>query len=282
MTEPTTGVTTAGAGQTTTGQAVSQPQSQPQGSQSQGMPQTPQATTPVTTETVTTQTPEGEVRTVPVHVLKTVETKYKDTLSENQNLKNQLAQAQIMQRMAPQLAQTPVQPAQPATQQDIDVFNGMSDADLLSVADMRKIVQTLKPQTPDLGQVLKPVNDQIARMEVRMQDPQYENTIKTYLPEMITAQPFLMEMISRSPNPLNAALTVAKMSPKYVQNQQPVTQPEQTQEDPLTLLSKIITNATMPAAPASQGGTGAVSGFDRFKQMNDVDFDKEVRRVLGR
>jgi len=227
----------------------------------------------------------GGVReiTVPLHVVEAVRKELTETKAGKAGLEARLSQLEAMQSMGGMVQQRPIAnaPAQPAP--DVDPFKdaGLEDDDLVDTATLRKIVATMRPGA---GQDTEPLRAEISKLQLQVTDPQYEQTIRTYLPEMITANPMLRELITRSPNPLMSALTMARMSPRYIQEQQakananagPTPPP-----DPLGELQRIIDNATKPGSPGSMGGGGAVSGYDRFRTMGDAEFDAEVQRVLG-
>jgi len=201
--------------------------------------------------------------TVPLHVVQTVR---QELASEK------AARADVEQRLQLFMMQGQQQPPQQQAPPPEDPLAGMQDDELINVKDLRKLVSNMRPGiTPE-------IQTTIAKLEAKVQDPNYEATIRTYLPDMITAQPTLRDMIARAPNPLHAALTVAKMSPKYQEAQK---QPNAPRADILNDLQRIIENATKPMSPGSMGGGGAVAGHDRFRTMSDQDFEAEVQRVLS-
>lgn len=226
---------------------------------------------------------------VPLHVVTTLRDQLKESKGTTQQLQQQLQQIQAMQMMGgvPQQPRPATPEPQPGVQpQGHDPLAGLEDTDLVTAKELKSIVQSLRGNAPDLSQALGPINATLARVQVQLQDPHYESTIKEYLPEMITTQPFLREMIVRAPNPLLAALSVARMSPRYMQAQQAANgqqpQPQAQQQDVLSDLQRIIENATKPGAPGAMGGGGAISGYDRFRTMSNAEFDAEVNRVLGK
>lgn len=249
---------------------VEQPSSQPQGQEGQ----------------------QTEV-TVPLNVVEKIRSELQESKASNQSLQNQLNQFQMLRQMGgfnvgttTQQMPTQTQPAGDGQQQAVntdELFSGLEDTTLIDAGTMKKIVQNIQSGNPDINKTLEPINATLARIQVQIQDPNYETTIKTYLPEIIATQPFLGEVIRRSPNPLLAALSVARTSPKFVQaqQQQPVNGGGQEQQptDVLSDLQKIIENSAMPGSPAQMGSGGAVSGNDRFKQMTDAEFDAEIQRV---
>lgn len=229
------------------------------------------------------QTPPKEVN-VPLHVVEAVRSELSQSKTTVGELRQRLQQLEAMQQFAgqPQPAQAPAQPTQPA-QAATDPFEGLADDEIVSVKDVRKLAQALR-STPAAGPELSGITQTLGRLQLQIEDPQYETTIRTYLPEMITVNPSLRDLIQRAPNPLMAALTLSKMSPRYQAAKQAPAQPAQPAAPPADVLSdlqKIIENATRPASPGSVGGSTGLQGHDRFKSMSDQEFDQEVARVLG-
>jgi len=215
-------------------------------------------------------------------VVEAVRKELTETKAGKAGLEARLSQLEAMQSMGGMVQQQPAPvPAQPP--QNVDPFKdaGLEDDDLVDTATLRKIVATMRPGA---GQDNEPLRAEISKLQLQVTDPQYEQTIRTYLPEMITANPMLRELITRSPNPLMSALTMARMSPRYVQEQQEKARANTGPAPPpdaLGELQRIIDNATKPGSPASMGGGGAVSGYDRYRTMSNSEFDEEVQRVLG-
>lgn len=236
--------------------------------------------------------PAQDVR-VPLNVVTALRDEVQNGKTQISELKQQLQQAMMMQNMAfsqqqsaPGGPQAPV--VQQPAQQPAEMFSGLEDDDLISVAEMRQFMKSMKP--PDIQGAIQPINQELARIQVHMRDPNYENTIRTYLPEIINVNPAWRTIIENAPNPLVAALAVAQTNPRYQATLQPTGQPAgqpaQQPPDILADLQRIIENAAAPASPASQGGPGAMQGYDRFRPanqggMNDEDFDREVDRVMG-
>lgn len=229
--------------------------------------------------------------TVPLHVVKSIQEELKGQKAANADLQTKFAAAQAQQQMGQTFQQQQPQPAPPAQQappaeQEQKIFDGMDDDDILSVKDVRNALSSMKPQNtiaPELDSQIQRMNATIAQMQVAQQDPQYEQTIREYLPELINTNPQFKEMIARSPNPLQAALTVSRMNPRFAQAQQAGQEQAQAPVDPLSQLAQIIENATKPGSPASAGGQGGtMTGRGRYSDMDPTgaEFDAEVRRVL--
>jgi hypothetical protein len=229
------------------------------------------------------ETPEVKV---PLHVVTALRDELSSTKQGRAELESKLHQIESMQRLQ-QNFQPPPQAPQPAPAQPApaDPFTGMTDDELMTVQDVKKILNHFQSQQrpPDIDRIVAPLHKKLAELEVRAQDSNYEKTIRTYLPEMVTQNPMLQGIIANAPNQLAAALAIAKMSPRYIQETHPQSQPKQPEQrqDVLSDLQKIIENASRPSAPGAMGGGGAVSGNDRFAAMDDAALDAEVQRVLN-
>ena len=235
--------------------------------------------------------------TVPLDVVTSVRGELQQAKEQNRQLQARLQTIEMAQQFGgfqqnpvqQPIQQQPVQQAAPPQgAQTPDPFQGLEDDEIVNVKDLRKIVGSLVQRgAPDAGKELEPIKQTLAQVMVQLQDPNYEQTIRTYLPDMINGNPYITQMIMRSPNRIMAALAVAKMSPRYASErgqqgqhgQQPIVQ--QQPPDPLVTLQQIIENASRPGSPAQMGGGGAFSGNDRFRSMSDKDFDAEVARVMS-
>ena len=269
MTEPATGVTAPAAG----GQDGSGQPAGGQPAQTVVQPGGVQAPQPA-------QPAEQKQVTVPLSVVEAVRRELSDAKASKAEIEAKLTQIQAMQQVGGFQPAQQAQPSQPA--QPEDPLGGMEDDELVNAKDIRKILKAVQGNPNDFRQAIEPLRAEVAKIQLQAMDPNYEQTIRTYLPDMITANPMLREMIVRAPNPLVAALGIARISPRYVQAQQAVKPGELPAPPPdiLSDLQKIIENATRPGTPGSMGGGGAISGNDRFRNMNDTDFDAEVNRVL--
>jgi hypothetical protein len=323
MTDQSTGVT-PGSGAGGQQQQVSQPPAQPAGQQpvqggaAQQQPGTPQVQQPAQ------QVPQGggEAVTkvqVPLSVLQSVEGKLKESRSEADTLRQQINnitalnqqpqhhQQQAFNPFAPQQppAQQHQQPAQQQVQPNTtdipdNAFEGYDEQDIPNVKDLKNILKRAIVGAGGGGnaeavrQALAPVLARLETVQTQLNFPDFQNTIQTYLPDMLKLNPGIAEFIKAAPNKAMAALTFARMNPKYIQAQQsgggtPAAEGVQTQgqqaqqmpDDPVATLRQIIENSTKPANPGSMGGgQGALQGNDRWKAMSDADFDAEVQRVL--
>jgi len=165
-------------------------------------------------------------------------------------------------------------PAAPAAPED--PFKDMQDADVMTVSDVKKIMAAQGSQG---NPTVKGLQNTVAKLEVMVQDPDYQTTIKTYLPDVIKMNPAIANAIQAAPNQLLTALNYAKMSPAYIAAQNQNTPPPQ--DDVMAQLNRIIENSEKPGSPSSAGGGGALSSADRFSSMSDEEFDAHMQKVLA-
>jgi len=151
--------------------------------------------------------------------------------------------------------------------QQQDPFEGLEDDDVLTVADVKRL----------MAQVQRPAVDpnlykEIQMLKLSVQEPNWQDVIKNYLPDMINSNPLLGQMIQNAPNPLEAALHIAKLNPRYQQQQQA---PQQQSQQ---IINQLINK---PASPDQFGGGGGVSKADKIAAMSDEEFEKYVQDVLS-
>jgi len=228
------------------------------------------------------QQQQDEMRTVPLSALKKVTEELKQLKEQNAALQAQMAFAGQAMGQQPNLgAPTPQgqQVGQVQQQQQSNPFEGLEDDEVLTVADAKKLLAQI-PQQPAVDPNLY---KEVQMLKLSVQEPQWQNVVQTYLPEMINNNPMLGQLIQMSPNPLEAALSVAKLNPRYVQAQQQNRQGlQQGSGDVLSQLDQLIANAQQqPASPDQFGGGSAINKADRFATMSDEEFDKHVQAVLA-
>lgn len=219
--------------------------------------------------------------TVPVTVVQALRDELNQAKAQAMQYQQQAevmrANAAAWQQNQQYVQQQPQQPQQPA-----DPFTGLRDDDVLTVADVKKIVERLPSASP------APVVDNdlrrtVMKLEMAQADPQYETTIRTYLPEVLASDPTLRTVIAASPNPLKTALTLARANPKYIMARSAQQQPAQgAQLSPLDQLSVILNNLEKPGNPGQFGGAAVGAGnAGRYAAMSDAEFDAHVKSIKG-
>jgi hypothetical protein len=171
----------------------------------------------------------------------------------------------------------------------VNPLDGLGDDDVILVKD-------LKPLIGNLGKAaeLSPETKmQLAKIEVSQQDPNYEQTITKYLPDILKINPGALTLIKQSPNPLMASLVYARSNPQYIADQAEAQKGKgggdgntgtNTGQDPKNLsieeqVDQIIANANKPGSSSLAGGAGAIDTSDRFATMSDEDFLAHMAKV---
>lgn len=174
--------------------------------------------------------------------------------------------------------QAPPQPPPPPA----SPFEGMRDDDVLTVADVKKIVERLPSNAhPSSDPELRAM---VMKMEVAQADPQYETTIRTYLPEVLAADPTLRHAIIASPNPLRTALSLSRTSPRFLAARQQAAggTPPGAPPSPMDQLALILQNLDKPGNPGAFGSAPAGGGGPGvYAAMTDAEFDARVKAVKG-
>ena len=228
-------------------------------------------------------TEEGKKIEVTVDVLRAFREEIKGLKEQNQLYSTQLKMAQMASQTAmPNPTMTPQGAQIPARVDGGEVSFDIADDDVVTGAELKKIVKSLK--TAPTTQVDSTVAQRLAVIELSQQDPNWQNTIKTYLPEMINTNPLIMNMLRSAANPLEAALTFAKLNPRYEADKkaQGGGAGGVQQDDLMSQIDKLIENANKPSGAHGAGGaSGAVQAGDRFATMSDAEFDAHVANVIA-
>jgi hypothetical protein len=247
--------------------------------------------------------PEAAPKTtqVPLTVVEALRDELKQIKTQNDDLQNQVSLYRANQSFAPPVQQPAAAPPAADSQSDLEsAVDGLGDTDVITGKELRKLIGALKTSA-QTSTNSPAVEQRLAKMEVALMDPQYETTIRNYLPSMVNSNPGLINMIQSSPNPLLAALTYARLNPQFIAagNQQaapaapadPATGPAANGTNPavpinpqgniLDQIDAIIANSNKPGAPDQVGGQGAISEAGRYATMSDEEFDKHVNKVVS-
>ena len=229
-----------------------------------------------------------------VNVLKTVRGELSAAKQRAADLEAKLNDAQRQQYQS-----QPVPPAAPAVPQNqpappappVDPLDGVGDDEVVFAKDVRRVLQSLQQsaQPPNVEGVVGPIANRLAMLELQLQDNNYVSTIQTYLPDLLNERPDLRSVIEASPNKLQTALSIARLSPKYIAAQQQAAASKEEQNAPppdvLAQLQQMIDNSSLPGSPggASGGGGSAGSGFGAkdWSKATDEEVDAEIARVMG-
>jgi len=146
--------------------------------------------------------------------------------------------------------------------QQKDQFADLSDDDVLTVGQAKKFVS-------DLGQKQKL---EVEELKMATQFPDYAETVKKYLPEVIKENPELRDAIMNAPNPYRTAYTLAKKSDAYLKERGLEKTPE---------AKKVVEQQQRAGNLSSVGAVSPASQVSGWKNMSDAEFMKHVNKNLG-
>ena len=171
--------------------------------------------------------------------------------------------------------QAPVMPQQQQVQTPADpfteMFKGRTDEDLMTVADIRKALggATSQFQT-QLQTQMRDMSERVAR--IRYTD--YDDILEKYTSPLIARRPDLMEVINKSADPAETAYLLGRSHPDFIKTQ--------LAQKTSAVADKIQKNVQKPKTlSARTSGAPRVSADDKYKSMNDADFDAELERITG-
>lgn len=142
-------------------------------------------------------------------------------------------------------------------------FGDLKDDDILTVGEAKKHLSRLR-------------NDyQMSVEELKMQQtfPDYEETVRKYLPGVLKEDPDLRVEIENAKNPYKLAYSLAKRSTKSVQDKAKNTKSETAE--------RIIENSNRAGSLSAVGSTTPKSQMGNWKNMSDKDFMSQVNKNLG-
>lgn len=143
-----------------------------------------------------------------------------------------------------------------------DQFSDLSDDDVLTVGQAKKFVS-------QLGQQQKA---EVEELKMATQYPDYAETVKKYLPEVIKENPELRDAIMNSPNPFRTAYILAKKSDSYLKERGLERSPE---------AQKVIQQQQRAGNLSAVGSATPATQVSSWKNMSDKEFEKHVNKHLG-
>ncbi len=153
--------------------------------------------------------------------------------------------------------------ANQAQQPKKEEFGGLQDDDVLTVGEAKKHLSKIQ-------------NDyQMSVEELKMQQtfPDYGETIKKYLPEILKEDPDLRVEIENARNPYRLAYSLAKRSTKFIKDKAKDTKSETAE--------RILDNSNRAGSLSAVGSSTPKSQKGNWKNMSDKDFMAQVNRNLG-
>lgn len=133
-------------------------------------------------------------------------------------------------------------------------FDGLSDADVLTVGEAKKFIQQFSKQQ-ELA---------VEELKIAHQHPDYNDVVRKYLPEVLKTDPDLKDMIMNAPNPYKAAYHLAKRSDSYLLDQRQKTRSPEAQA--------AVQNLNRAGNLSSMGSAVSSSVASNYKNMSDSEF----------
>lgn len=187
---------------------------------------------------------------VPVHVVQSLR-------NENQQLK------QNMQMVSEHLELLKANQMQQSAQRQ-DQFNALSDHDVLTVGDAKKV----------LGQIERKREMETQELKMTQAFPDYSETIKNYLPQVLKEDPELRAEIENAKNPYKMAYMLAKKSTKYVEEKRA----EKKSDD----AERILANSQKTGNLSAMGTQSPITKSSYIKSMSDEEFRKLMNKNASR
>ncbi len=142
-------------------------------------------------------------------------------------------------------------------------FSGLSDSDVLTVGDAKKFMNQFSHQQ----------NLAVEELKMQTTNPDYNEVVRKYLPEVLKTDPELKDVIMNAPNPYKAAYFIAKRSDGYLQEQRLQKRSPEAQQ--------AVHNLQRPGNLSSVGQGVSGTAASNFKSMSDKDFMTLANKNLG-
>lgn len=186
---------------------------------------------------------------VPVHVVQSLR-------SENQQLKENFKMLnehlELLKANQPQKASN-----------SEDSFSSLSDHDVLTVGDAKKV----------LSQMENKRNRELEELKIAQTYPDYADTIRKYLPQVLKEDPDLRLEIENAKNPFKMAYMLAKKSDAYLDEKRSGKKSEDA--------TRILANTQKSGNLSAVGSVSPISQASHYKAMSEDDFRKVMNKNMG-
>jgi len=152
-----------------------------------------------------------------------------------------------------------VQQSQPAKKDD---FEGLEDGDVMTVGEFKKLTSGMANK----------FQMTIEEMKMSQKNPDYQEVITKYLPDLLKQNPSLRATLKNS-NDYELAYYLAKNSDVYRSENKRVKKSVDAQ--------RIVANSQKAGSLSSTGATSPISQAKRYKDMSDKEFEQVVSMNLG-
>lgn len=155
-----------------------------------------------------------------------------------------------------------LQANQPQKSKPEDEFEGLDDADVMTVGEFKKMTSKLTNQ----------FSMSIEELKMVQKYPDYQEVISKYLPEVIKNNPGLKNTLQKTQD-YELAYYLAKNSDTF--------RSENKRSKKNADAQRIVENSQKAGNLSSMGSTSPISQAKRYKDMSDVEFRTLVSKNLG-
>lgn len=148
-------------------------------------------------------------------------------------------------------------------QKQPDPYDNLQDDDVLTVGEAKKF----------MSQIQKNYSQSVEELKMQQAYPDYAETVKKYLPDVIKENPELRNDIENAQNPYKLAYFLAKKSDQY-REQNRETKKSQKAE-------RIMENSQKAGSLSSVGQTATANSSRPWNQMSNEEFMQHVNKNLG-
>lgn len=144
-----------------------------------------------------------------------------------------------------------------------DEFSGLADDDVLTVGEAKKYMDSVQ----------KDYRMSLEEMKMQQAYPDYAETVRKYLPDVLKENPDLRDDIQHAKNPYKLAYFLAKKSDQYKTDNK-----EQKKNE---TAERILKNSNRSGSLSSVGQTAPTNSRKVWSQMTDKEFMEHVNRHMG-
>jgi len=213
-----------------------------------------EAAAPVEAEVVQSNEHEGAEmeethnESVPVSALQAERRERQRLQEEMQMMKNHLELMQMNQQ-------------KPEEKQD--PMDQLQDDDVLTVGEAKKYLNQMNQQ----------YQMSIEELKMTQKNPDYQDMVTRYLPEVLKEKPYLRNTLQNDPNRYQIAYDLAKQAASYRNDTKEAKKTKQAE--------KILKNQNQPGSLSQVGHNTSVSAPSGYKNMSDADFKALVTKNMG-
>ena len=190
----------------------------------------------------------NESQTVPLSALQSERAKRQQMEEDLRMMKDHLALSQVNQ------SQT--------QQKQKDDFDGLEDGDVMTVGEFKKLTTGMANK----------FNMTIEEMKMAQKNPDYQEVITKYLPDILKNNPGLKNTLQKTQD-YELAYYLAKQSDSYRNENKRTKKSADAQ--------RIVANSQKAGSLSSMGSTSPISQAKRFKDMSDAEFMQVVNSNMA-